>query len=181
MKITITGDLGSGKSTVAKILAKKLGVKRYSVGDFMGEIAIEKGMSLMELSRIAETDPAVDATLDNHQIKFGKKNDNFILDSRLGWHFIPDSFKVYIDCDLNIAAVRVFGDPRPDEKENKTLDATKRNMVLRTESERKRYHEYYGVDPYRKSNYDFVVDSTNISAQHVADRIVLAIEEKKLK
>ena len=39
MKITISGPIGSGKSTVSKILAAKLGYKHYSIGGFMRDIA----------------------------------------------------------------------------------------------------------------------------------------------
>lgn len=172
MKITITGNLGSGKSTISKMLSKELNLKRLGIGDFMGEIALERGLSLMELSKVAEKDPEIDTILDDKQISFGKNNDNFIFDSRLGWHFIPDSFKIFLKCDLDIAAVRIFNDKRDDEKENTTLDNTKRQMILRVESERKRYKEYYGVNPFIDSNYDFIVDTSNISPQKVLEIIL---------
>ncbi len=60
MIITISGKAGSGKSTIAKQLAKKLGLKHYSTGDFMRQMAKDKGVSLLELSRIAEKDKSID-------------------------------------------------------------------------------------------------------------------------
>ena len=56
MIITISGIAGSGKSTVAKLLAKKLNYNHYSIGEFMRDIAKEKNTSLLELSNLAETD-----------------------------------------------------------------------------------------------------------------------------
>ncbi len=40
MIITIAGMPGSGKTTVAKILADKLNLKRYSMGDLRGKMAL---------------------------------------------------------------------------------------------------------------------------------------------
>ncbi len=176
MKITITGSLGSGKSTIAKILTNKLGVKRYSVGDFMGELAMERGMTLMELSFEAEKNPKIDRILDDKQINFGKKHDNFVLDSRLGWHFIPDSFKIFLKCDIDVAAKRVFNTNREDEKENTSLGVTKKNILRRMRSEKIRYRKYYGIDPYDENNFDLVVDTTSISPDEVIGKIMANIK-----
>ena len=46
MHITITGRLGSGKSTVCRILADKDGYEIYSTGKIHRQIAAEKGEQL---------------------------------------------------------------------------------------------------------------------------------------
>ena len=89
MIITISGIAGSGKSTVAKLLAKKLNYKHYSIGDFMRQIAKERKLTLLELSKQAEKDNSIDKELDKKQIELGKTKDNFVIDSRLGFHFCP--------------------------------------------------------------------------------------------
>ena len=91
MIITISGIAGSGKSTVAKLLAKKLNYKHYSIGDFMREIAKQRKTTLLELSKEAEKDSSIDKELDQKQIELGKTQDNFVIDSRLGFHFIKNS------------------------------------------------------------------------------------------
>ena len=68
MIITISGKAGSGKSTIAKELAKKLKLKHYSIGDLMRQIAKEKNISLIELSKLAEKDNSIDKELDNWNI-----------------------------------------------------------------------------------------------------------------
>jgi len=50
MIITIGGEPGSGKSTVANIVAQKLGYKHYSTGDLRGEIAMRHGLTIDELN-----------------------------------------------------------------------------------------------------------------------------------
>jgi cytidylate kinase len=177
MIITISGDSGSGKSTVAKAVAEKLGYKFYSIGDFMGEIALEKGISLLELSKLAEKDRKIDEALDSKQIELGKKKSDFVIDSRLGWHFIPGSIKIYLSVNTNEAVKRIFSVKREDEKENISLSQTKKNIITRKESEKKRYMAYYGVDYFDESNYDFVIDTTNIPAKKVAERIVKFVKD----
>jgi len=172
MILTISGKLGSGKSTAAKLAAKKLNLKHYSTGDFMREIAAERGISLLELSKLAEKDKTIDEKLDQRQIELGKSEDNFIIDARLGWHFIPNSIKVFLDVDLDTGAQRIFNDLRETEKENKTLEDTKKGIVRRMESETLRYKTYYGINCYDLNNYDLVVDTTNLNIEEVVDKIV---------
>ncbi len=112
MIITISGMIGSGKSTVADELARIFKYKRYSSGDFMRQLAQKKNMSLIELSRIAEKDPEIDREIDKRQIELGQKEDNFVIDGRLAWHFIPKSVKIYLDVSNEEAAKRIYKDKR---------------------------------------------------------------------
>ena len=179
MIITISGALGSGKSTVAKILVQKFNLKHYSTGDFMREIAAKREVTLLELSKLAETDRSVDKELDDYQIKLGKDEDNFIIDARLGWHFIPNSIKIFLDVTDEEAAKRIFKEGRTDEKYNTDLNATLENIKNRRASEIKRYLDYYNLNYYDHNNYDLVVDTTEIPAEEVAEKIIKFIEGRK--
>ncbi|MDD3174927.1 MAG: AAA family ATPase [Candidatus Nanoarchaeia archaeon] len=174
MIITICGDLGSGKSTVAKILASKLDFKRKSVGDFMGELALKRGLSLNELGEIAKHDGGeIDAILDEEQRKLKTSKENIIFDSRLGWFFVPDSFKVYLKVDINVATERIFKDHREDEKENVSLEETKKNIILRTNNNLERWDNHYKCGRYDDpKHFDLIIDTTNISAEEVAEKII---------
>ena len=107
MIITIAGKPGSGKTTIAKMLAERLGYKYYSCGLFMRNLAEKKGTSLNAFIKMAEMDPSIDKEIDEWQTQLGKKENNFILDSRLGFHFIPKSFKIFLDVDLDVSAERL--------------------------------------------------------------------------
>ena len=179
MIITISGALGSGKSTVAKILVRKFNLKHYSTGDFMREISAKRGVTLLELSKLAETDKSIDKELDERQIKLGKEEDDFIIDARLGWHFIPNSVKIFLDVSDEEAARRIFKEDRKDEKYNTDLNSTLENIKNRRASEIKRYQDYYNLNYYDHNNYDLVVDTTGIPAEEVAEKIIKFIEERK--
>ena len=180
MKITISGTPGSGKSTVGKLLAKRLNYKHFSTGDFMRAMAEERDISLLELSKLAESDKSIDKELDERQIKLGKKENNFIIDSRLGFNFIPDSLKIFLDADLNERARRIFNDQIRKEVHT-DLEDTKKNIKTREESERQRYKEYYKLDPWDKSNYDLILDATSIKPDEVVDQIITFIKKTNNK
>lgn len=178
MKITINGRIGSGKSTVAKKLAEDLNLKYYSIGMLLRDLANKKGVTLLEVSKLAETDKEIDKYLDNKQKEIGKE-DNIIMDSRLGFHFIPDSFKVFLDVSLDEGARRLYEDRgnRKDE-DLEDIDDIKYQIEIRESSERKRYKKYYDVDPFVMSNYDLIVDTTNIPAYKVVEKILSAVRDK---
>lgn len=180
MIITISGKAGSGKSTIAKIISKKLDLHHYSSGDFMRAIAKDKGLTLVELSRLAENETWVDKELDERQVNLGKKEDNFIIDGRLSWHFIPHSVKIYLDVTPEVAAKRIFGDKdnRKEEKIENFSDMVKKTKE-RTNSEKLRYKKYYGIDYHDKKHYDLVIDTSIISIDDVAKKIIEFIKNKK--
>ena len=76
MIITISGLPGSGKSTVARLLADKLRLKHYSTGDYMRKMAGDRHLTLAQLGQQAEKDKKIDEELDTWQIKLGLTEDN---------------------------------------------------------------------------------------------------------
>jgi len=100
MIVTIAGKPGSGKSTVAKLLAKKLKFKVFSAGDLRGQIAIKHGMTIDQLNEVGKKERWTDEECDKLLAKMGKEQDNIIFDSRLAWHFVPNSLKIFLDVDL---------------------------------------------------------------------------------
>jgi CMP/dCMP kinase len=174
MIITIAGEAGSGKSTVAQLVADKLKFRHYSVGDFMREIARKRKITLLQLSKLAEKERSIDEELDDIQAELGKYEDHFVLDSRLGWHFIPKSFKVFLKVEEKEAARRIFEHKRNEEKENTTLQETLKNISNRKKSELHRYDKYYKLNPYSDKNYNLVIDTTKLSPEETAEKIVKA-------
>jgi len=168
MIITISGTPGSGKSTVAKIVAERLSLKHYSVGNFRREMAEKKGMTINELNKLGETDFSTDDEADKWQIELGKKEDNFIIDGRLSFHFIPDSIKIFIDVDMKEGARRIFNDHR-DSEDYKTEQDALNHLKQRLESDKKRYKKYYSLDCHDKKHYNLVIDTTNCTSCAASD------------
>lgn len=177
MILTISGKPGSGKSVIAKEVAKRLNLKYYCVGDFQRQIAKKKGISLIELGELEEKDSSIDIEIDKIQAELGKKQENMIVDSRIGFHFIPKSIKIFLDVDLEIGAGRIFKQRRDDERFS-TLKKTMEEIKKRAESEKKRYMKYYGVSHYDMENYDIVIDTTGRTIEGVVDEIMKKVSAK---
>ncbi len=178
MIITLGGTPGSGKSTVGRILAERLGYEFLSMGSIRREFAKKNGMTLEELNEQAKHDPESDNLVDEYLKELSQK-DELIIDARLGWHFIPESFKVWITASEEERAKRIFNHDREEEKFASEQHILKRNKE-RLEEDRERYLKLYGIDYTKPENYDFVIDTTSISAEEAAN-IILDEVRKDLK
>jgi len=175
MIITIAGKAGSGKSTIAKLLAKKLKLKHYSMGDLTRKKAQEHHMTLSEFNKYEETHPEIDKEIDEMQRTLGKKEDNFVIDGRTGFHFIPHSIKIFLDVKDETAAKRIFGDKRDGEKSQCIKDLIKM-LKERKASEQKRYKQLYNIDNYKMDNYDFVIDTSDMTPDEVLEQVLKKIK-----
>lgn len=167
--ITISGTPGSGKTTVAQILEKKLGLKYVYSGIIFRELAKKYNMTLYEFGKYCEEHSQIDKELDDKQLEILKKGD-VILEGRLaGWlahkNNIP-ALKVLIDADLETRARRIVN------RERGAVEKRKKEIQEREKSEAKRYKEYYGVNLKDRSIYDIVIDSTDKTPEEIVELIL---------
>ena len=108
MIISLGGTPGSGKTTIAKLLAQKLNWPHYYMGALRRQKAKKRGLTLAEYNKLGETDPITDTEVDEYQTQLGKTKDNFIIEGRTSWHFIPHSLKIYLIVDEQTGAERIF-------------------------------------------------------------------------
>jgi cytidylate kinase len=169
--ISITGDLGSGKSTVSKLLQKRLNYDYIYTGKIQRGIADRYNMTTLELNKYAETHPEIDEEID---ATFKSLNDStdLIVDSRLAWFFIPKSFKVYLKTDIAVSADRITKDCLRKNEKYLSKEEAANNILARKESENKRYIELYGADCSDLSNFDIVIDTSSLTPKKVADTII---------
>lgn len=178
-KISLAGDLGSGKSTVSDILIAELGAEYYSTGKIVRSIAEKRGMTVTELNVYMETHPEIDHEIDDGLVALADVDKFLIIDSRMAWHFTKGTFKVYMSTDIETSALRIMNANRAGEHAS-TLEETIAQTRARRESEKKRYKEQYGVDIKDLSNYDLVIDTTVATPREVADTITSCFEAWKI-
>jgi len=181
MIISISGKPGSGKTTIAKMLAEKLGYQYHYIGEIMRKKAREKGMTLEEYGKLCENDASFDKEADEYQRELGKKENNFVIQGRTSFYFIPHSIKIYLDIDLQEGAKRIFKDLKNREGEadglNKLENVIKSNQT-RINCEQLRYKNYYNLDINDLKHYDFILDTTGLSIKQVFQKVYEYVEKK---
>lgn len=178
MHITITGRLGSGKSTVAKMIAADHDCIYYSTGTAMRELAAERGVDILTYNKLIADDPTEDRKIDERtrQVALDNREKHMVFDSRMAWFFAPDTFKVYVTVDPAVAAGRVHIDPRPGEPAS--VVELYQELEDRSRVEQARFIKFYGegADYYDLNNYNLIIDSTNRTPEEVAAAIWSACE-----
>jgi cytidylate kinase len=174
--ITIAGKPGSGKSTTSKGLARSLGYLHFSSGDFFRAIGKERGFDVLATNLLAEQEKAIDEAVDQKLRELGDKEDQMVIDSRMAWHWMPYSFRVYLDLDLNVAAKRILSHMDEARRAAEFIPDSEalyaKTLQDRLDSETKRYMSLYNVNPYNPANYDLVVDTATHDIETV-QKIVL--------
>ena len=174
--ITICGGLGSGKSSTAKQVAEILGYKHFSSGDFFRQVGLDLGLSVTELNIKAEKEPDIDFKVDE-KLRNMRNEEKVVIDSRTAYHWIQESFKVYLDLPPEIAKKRILN----NLKENKLRQESEKvfseeeiytKMRERFESEQKRYFNLYKIDNTDKSQFDLVIDTNKNDLSEVVALIV---------
>jgi predicted cytidylate kinase len=170
-QISLTGDLGSGKSAVSRLLSERLGHRIVSTGIIQRGIAEKYGMTTLELNEYTKTHPEIDDEIDGVVSELGQSSEPIIFDSRLAWHFAPGTFKVYLLADPYVAAERILNDSRTSEKYRDIREAM--DMVkARRISEVDRFRAYYNIDYADLRNFDLVVETTHAKPEEVAECII---------
>ena len=171
-KISIAGDLGSGKSLIGKLLAKKTGFKFYSTGGIQREIAAQHGITTLELNKRSEETFEFDKEIDAFTRKLSESSEPFIIDSRMAWYFIPNSFKIFLKVNVDIAATRIFRDKSRKNEKYPDLESAKKDIIRRKKSELFRFKKYYKVESDNMEHYDLVIDTSASTPEEIIEIIL---------
>lgn len=175
--ITLSGDIGGGKSSVAAALQQLTGYEIIGTGTIQRAIAQKRGVTPLELNQISQTDRSIDDAIDSYVVELGKARDNLIIDSRLAWHFIPAAFKVFLSVEPQVGAERVFKASRSDEH-NPSLEATLANNLKRQDIEDQRFNKLYQIKFRDYGNYDLVIDTSYEAPEVIAQKIKASFDAR---
>jgi CMP/dCMP kinase len=171
MIITLSGKPGSGKSSIAKIIAQKLKYEFFSAGDYRGEIALKHNITIDQLNEIGKKEFWTDKEVDD-KLKSLSKQNNLVVDGWLSCYFIKNSKKIFLDVKLNEAAKRIFKDQRPDEEKKETVKEVEKMLKNRLDQTKKRYKKYYHIDFTNEKYYDLIIDTTDLTKKQVIEKIL---------
>jgi cytidylate kinase len=164
MIIAIAGQIGVGKSTVARQLAARLGYRYLSGGMVFRDLARERGISVTDVNKLAEQDPSLDRELDRRQRELAQGG-NCVVESRLAGWMVDADLKIWLRAPLEVRAERVA------RREGQRLDAARAELVERERSEWARYQRLYNIDISDLAPYHVIIDTTYWNADAIAETL----------
>jgi cytidylate kinase len=177
-KITVTGDLGSGKSAVSRLLCERTGFDYVSTGRIQRQLAQELGLDTLEMNRRADVDPTIDQRIDGIFVELGRDAHSYVVDSRLAWFFLPNSYKVYLQTTPEVAAQRIFRDATRNSERYESPEEAVQKILARKQSENERFLKKYGADCTNLHNFDIVITTTDRAPAEVADLVLQGLRRK---
>ncbi|MEK6964434.1 MAG: (d)CMP kinase [Nanoarchaeota archaeon] len=181
--ITIGGDAGSGKSTVALALALKTGFTRLNAGYMQRERCNDpkhnpKGLDLQ--AYMAQLSPQDDQSIEDEMKETARKKDRLIMEGRLSFSWVPHGkpvLKVFLSVDPMIGAKRILdqkqqSSARREERKDKTVEETLKDNEKRKGDEIERYKRVYGLNPYDLKQYDIIIDTSYQTPEEVVQQIL---------
>lgn len=174
-KVTIGGLAGTGKDTVGKMLARRLGVRHFAAGDIFRLLANKRGVSTEELELLAETDTAVDSEVDEHTRLIARTRSGYVINSRLGWCFAQQSLKVLLVSDFEERIRRVA------IREGVSYEKAELATLHREAEAQVRFKKYYHLDNFLDiRHYDCVIDTTKLTPEQIVGMIEEIIYNKEI-
>jgi predicted cytidylate kinase len=181
MIITIGGNIGAGKTTLAAKLAANLGYEQLYVGGIFREMAAEKGLSIEQFYEVLNNDPAIDHEVDERQAKMMREQDNLVVQGRIAWYFAQSSpFKVF---NMLLTVNPMIGAARSGERKENAGKSVDEMVIATTERgkvERERYKMLYGIEDHSDpSHYDYVLDTSDLTEEEVYAKVIEQIAKRK--
>jgi len=172
--ITLGGLPGSGKTTVARILADKLKLEYINAGDIFRNLAAKKGMTLEEFGFFAERNPNIDKAIDKKLLEIARR-DNVILEGRLAGIMLElndvEALKIWLEAPLEVRVDRISG------RDTKSSEASLADTQMREKSEWDRYYNIYHVDIRDLGVYNLVIQTQDRQPEDIADEIIKRFKE----
>lgn len=172
-KVTLFGLPGTGTTSSGKWVADRIESGYKSGGSFYRQMALDMDLSLNDFEKLCNTDPKYDLRLDDMQKKFGEENDNFLVESRLGWFFIPDSIKIKLTCDDDVRVKRIA------KRDGITIEDAESLTQEREGITETKYSREYGIKEFAPDSvFDLIIDTTKKPLTDVVDEIVLFLKSR---
>ena len=171
MIITIGGLAGTGTTTTAEGLSEKLNIPYISAGFVFREMAAEKGMSVLEFSEFAEGNDDIDKEIDKRQAEKAKSAENLIVEGRLSAYFVENAdLRVWLVTPFDVRSKRI------SDREDKSVDVAKSEIITREKSEALRYKEIHNIDISNMEIYDLIVNTDSFDPESISEIIIQTLK-----
>ncbi len=164
MKITIFWFAWSGTSTIWKLLAEQMNYNFMSSGNIMRSWAEDLGLTIYDFEdTVIKDDSNFDLKLDQKVANYWKDNSDFIFESRLAWHFIPDSIKIFLKCNTDERYRRIHKREKWSHEDIISKNEKRESDLV------ERYNNVYPHInfPPEETDFDIVIDATHITPEEI--------------
>ncbi len=174
-KISLFGWAGTGTSSLAKSLSSQLGITSLSAGNFFRSIADKQGINLLDLEEHAKLDTTIDVRVEEMIKEFSKNNTDFVIEGRLCWFSVPDSFKIKLTCNDEERIRRV------SVREGKTKELVEHETKTREKLAISRYFEIFGIEKVDDDiHFDAILDTTSMNVHEMTERVIDILKHKRV-
>ena len=170
MIITLGGLAGTGTTTAAELLSKKLGFQYISAGSVFRDMAREHGMSVLEFSEFAEGNDDIDKEIDKRQAELAKAADNLIVEGRLSAFFVEADLKLWLITPFDVRSKRIA------ERESKSVELASEEIIAREKSEALRYMDIHNIDINNMDIYDLIINTGTFNPEEVSEIILTTLK-----
>ena len=171
MIITIGGLAGTGTTTLAELLSEKLDIPYISAGSVFREMAAEKGMSVLEFSEFAEGNDDIDKEIDKRQAEKAKTTDKLIIEGRLSAYFVKNAdLRIWLITPFDVRSKRIA------QREEKSVEVAKNEIIIREKSEALRYMEIHNIDISNMEIYDIIINTDSFDPQSISEIIIQTLK-----
>jgi CMP/dCMP kinase len=168
--ICISGDAASGKTTAAKRVRDRLpGWTIVSTGARFREYCRERGIDPQQISHLGDDFHRAADERMRAELAAGER---LIAEARLVGYLardMDDALRVFCDCPPEVRAGR-FREREPEF----TMEEARRRVAERDRADTENLRHLYGIDYHDPAYYHLVLDTSVLSPDEVADRIVAA-------
>lgn len=170
MIITLSGLPGAGKTTVGRAIGDRFKLRLISVGEAFRTMAKERGMTLSEFGKLAESNAEIDKTIDQEQSGIAEEGGNVLIEGRLsGWMVKNADLKIWLKAPIESRCERIA------KRDGMSVEQALKEIKERGSCESKRYMEFYGIDIDDTSLYDLIIDSSKWDIDGVIEIISSSI------
>ena len=170
MIITLGGLAGTGTTTTAELLSEKLDIPYISAGYVFRQMASERGMSVLEFSEFAEGNDDIDKEIDKRQAELAKSADDLIVEGRLSAYFVEADLKLWLVTPFDERSSRIA------ERESKSVDVAKEEIITRENSEALRYMDIHNIDIKNMDIYDLIINTGTFDPEKVSEIILTTLK-----